>query len=470
MIASQIFQLYIIIIVLTLFGLYLSSRISRISSEAKFFRKLFLFSFLLRILLMFGIYLILIRMLPERNGFISGANNDESGYDRLGNTIAQAWREGYNPNLYVPAPGFTYLNAIIYFLFGHNVLIVRTFSSFIGALIPIFVYMITKYAYDEDKIAKAASILIAFLPTTLLYSINHYKEVYVIFTLTFTVWALMKLRRRFNVFLLIAVILTWIYLMSMRFYFGYILLMSAITYIIIGYVPRNQLKVTIVCLITCLIIVKLVGHKLSTGFIYNPIDYIQFRYENVVGSTNVFHSIFSSGNKIATIPLITLYSFLMPYPLWPFLNPYYVSSFDSWLFWIGAVVWYVLMPFSVYGFFLTLKNRNSEMFLLFLISFLTILLLSFSGQGVITAGRIKDSIMPFLMIFAGVGVIDYKREESNISLFLWIYAALLYGSSFLYLYMRLASIGTLFIKASFVVAALVTLGLFLNLLKGRIWR
>lgn len=469
MIVSQIFQLCIIIIVLTLFGLYLSSRTSRISSEARFFRKLFLSSFLLRLLLMFSLYLILIMMLPERNGFISGANNDESGYDRLGNTIAQAWREGYNPKLYVPAPGFTYLNAIIYFLFGHNVLIVRTFSGFLGALIPILVYMITKYAYGEDKIAKAASIFIAFMPTTLLYSIGHYKEVYVIFTLTFTVWALMKLKRRFNVFLLIAVILTWIYLMSVRFYFGYILLMSATTYLIIGYAPRNQIKVIIICLIACLIIAKL-GYKSSIGFIYNPTDYITFRYENVVGSTNVAYSIFSSGNKIATIPLITLYSFLMPYPLWPFLNSYYVSTFSSWLFWIGTVAWYTLMPFSVYGFFLTLKNRNSEKFLLFIISLLTILLLSLSGQGVITAGRTKDSIMPFLMIFAGLGIIDYRRGKSNIRHVLWFYAALLYGSSLLYIYMRLPSIGTLFIKANFVFAALVALSLLLNLLKGRIWR
>lgn len=466
MIASQIVLLYVITLILALFGLYISSRIS---SETSYLRKLFLFNFLIRIFLIFTLFLVLPKVLPETIPYLGVG--DEFTYDRFGNAIAQAWRKGHNPEVSVPAPGFTYLNAIIFFLFGHNVLIVRIFNSFIGAWIPIFTYMIAKYAYGEDKIAKTSSILVSFLPSLLLHSITQLKEVPIIFTITFVIWMLMEGKKKFNVFLLLAIILACEYLLLLRMHYGLVLLISAVTYMIISY-PREESPIKVV-LFSMLVILSvwLMYAKLGYGLLgfdlVNNLSNYMFRYKYAVGSSNIFYSAFMSGGKIVLIPLVLMYSLLMPHPLWLFINrSYVVNSFSSWFDLIGAVAWYALIPFSAYGFFSSLKNRNSEKLLLCLFSFSIIFLLAISGQGLTTAGRHKDSIMPFLMIFAGVGIIDYIRGNLNIHLPLLLYAALLYGSSLLYIYMKLSSrmIQPFIIITGCTLAVLV----FLTILKDRI--
>lgn len=445
---SQITLSFMIIFVFTLLGLYVTSRISR--DAESFLKKLFLFGFLLRVLLVFVTCLVLTIIFPERKGFLTGADNDESVYDYVGNTIAQAWQAGCNPRISsVPAPGYVYLNALIYFLFGHNVLIVRIFNSFLGALIPIFVYIIAKHAYGEHKVARVASILISFLPIFLYYSITHLKEIAIIFTLVFTIWGVIELRKQFRVFLAIVTILIAVYLIFLRFFYAYILFIVVITYMIITH-HRSPMK----AILYSVLLFCLGGLALGwLGYGFWGVDYVgqqlefhqsyifyEYRgHSSGVAHSTSFLSVFRGGRKIYFIPLGMLYSLLMPFPLWPFFNPSYIPVFTSWVEWVGAVVWYALMPFSVYGFFSSFKNRNDKKLLLCLLSLAMILLVAITGQGLLTAGgRHKESIMPFLMIFASVSIVDFKRRKANINLFLLTYAALLHGGFLLYLYIKVS--------------------------------
>lgn len=439
MVVGQIALLYIVILALALLGLFISSRIS---SETRFHRRLFLFSFLIRILLVFTVFLVLPKALPDITPYLMVG--DEVTYDRVGSEIAQAWQKEYNLLTDIPSPGVTYLYAIIYFIFGHNVLIVRIFNSFIGALIPVFTYMIAKDAYVDDKVAKTSSILISFLPMLLLYSITQLKEVHVIFVLTFVIWGLIKLRRKFNGFLMIIAILACVYLMLLRTPYGLVLLVSAVIYMVISYLQDGRPVKAVACSMFVILLVWLLYARLGYGLLgrglVDNINVYVFRYRYEVGVSNILYSAFMSWGKIPLIPLYMLVSLLMPYPLWLFFNPIYkVTSFSAFFDLIGAIAWYALIPFSAYGFLSSLKNRNSEKLLLCLISLSIILLLAISGQGLITAGRHKDSVMSFLMIFAGAGIVDYIRGNLNLRLLLLLYAGLLYGSSLLYIYMKFSS-------------------------------
>ena len=457
MIANQIALLYIIILILALFGLYISSRIS---SETNYLRRLFLSNFLLRVCL---VLFLAVKIVPVFRRHIMG---DELNYDRIAHLIAQAWQEGYNPGIRGPAPGFIYFSASIYFLFGYNPTIVKIFNSFIGALIPIFVYIIAKHAYGEGKIAKTAATLVSLLPSLLIYSITQLKEIHVIFILTFVIGGLMELRRKFSIVLLIAIALVYIDLMFLRFYYCFPLLISAIIYMIICYSPQDRIKGVLYGALLLLLVgltMDRLGYSLF-GLAKQLSTIIQYKYD--APDSNILYPVFSRFGRIALLPISTSYSLLMPNPLWLFFNPYYKIQPISWLFLIDSIVWYILIPFSAYGFFSSLKNRNNEKLLLCLLSFSIICLSAISGQGLITAGRHKDSVMPFFMIFAGVGIIDYIRGNFNIRLLILLYAALLYGSSLLYIYMKFSSrmIQPFIIITGCTLVALV----FLTILKDRI--
>ncbi len=460
---------FIAILFLTILGSYISKRLSNNNLESIFFKKIFLISFIFRILLMFAFYFVLEGFFPEHNTFITGSENDEAVYDKNGIEIADAWRKGYSPPGYLLGSlAYNYLNAIIYFLFGHNIFLVRMLGVFVGSLIPILVYKISEYSYNDIRVAKIASILTAFLPVLLLYSVMQLKEVHVIFSSVFIIWGLMKLRTKLNVLLIIAIVFMWIYLIFLRFYYGYIILASSLIYIIINRSVKYR-AITIITFVIASIISMILLSNLGLaerfGFIKNVIGYLSFKSEeHYVGTseTNVFYSAVKKGGGILVIPINIIYSFFMPYPLWILCNPRYTIRFSTWPFLVATIAWYILTPFCIYGFICSFKGKNNEKLFLILIILSTLAMLAMSSQGVITAGRTKDTIMPFLMIFGSLGITRYIKRQTGIQLFVLLYIFLQYGGGLLYIFMRMSSLGLVFISSSLFVAVLTGLTILLK--------
>ena len=80
-------------------------------------------------------------------------------------------------------PGYNVIIAGLYSIFGASTLIARIFNVVIGVFTILYVYRIGCLAFDE-QVGKTAAKFAAFLPFTILVTINHRKEAVAIFLAT----------------------------------------------------------------------------------------------------------------------------------------------------------------------------------------------------------------------------------------------------------------------------------------------
>ena len=72
-------------------------------------------------------------------------------------------------------PGFFIITAYVYQIFGPNTLIIRFFLIMCVSISLVYIYRITRLYFDE-KTARTAAVLQAFLPLPILLSLNHRKD------------------------------------------------------------------------------------------------------------------------------------------------------------------------------------------------------------------------------------------------------------------------------------------------------
>ena len=72
-------------------------------------------------------------------------------------------------------PGFYIITAYVYRIFGPNTLIIRFFLVMCVSISLVYIYRITRLYFDE-KTARTAAVLQAFLPLPILLSLNHRKD------------------------------------------------------------------------------------------------------------------------------------------------------------------------------------------------------------------------------------------------------------------------------------------------------
>lgn len=80
-------------------------------------------------------------------------------------------------------PGYNYVVALLYAAFGSSTLIARFFNVAVNTMTLLYVYRIGVIAFDS-AVARTAARIFAFLPFTLLVTINHRKEAAAIFVAT----------------------------------------------------------------------------------------------------------------------------------------------------------------------------------------------------------------------------------------------------------------------------------------------
>jgi 4-amino-4-deoxy-L-arabinose transferase-like glycosyltransferase len=80
-------------------------------------------------------------------------------------------------------PGYSYVSAMVYVVFGTSTLICRFLNCVIASFTLLYVYRIGVICFDK-RVAKIAVRFAAFIPFTILQTINHQKEAIVVFLAT----------------------------------------------------------------------------------------------------------------------------------------------------------------------------------------------------------------------------------------------------------------------------------------------
>lgn len=128
----------------------------------------FLFAFLLRIAVSFFL----------RSAFLF---DDEISFHESG--AAQL----YGLVSYYPERMYHNIVAILYSLFGENILLGKLFNAFLGTISAFLALSIARRTLDSEKAARCAMLLVAFLPPTIIYSSLNLKGAGTIFLFLFLI-------------------------------------------------------------------------------------------------------------------------------------------------------------------------------------------------------------------------------------------------------------------------------------------
>ena len=149
---------------------------------------------------------------------------DSSTYDYGGWVMSMRWGGDVMLNRYmegrVSGWGFFYLVGALYYLFGHNQLLVQFMNGTIGALTVLVIYAIGKHLFDVE-VAQWAARFMAFFPQVVFWSGAIYKDPAVMFCIAVCMYAVLKLSVQLSPRYVVLFVAAALALMTLRFYVFY---------------------------------------------------------------------------------------------------------------------------------------------------------------------------------------------------------------------------------------------------------
>ena len=136
-------------------------------------------------------------------GFATMFWGDSGTYDALGATVAQGWSDGTTFSSWTSTlegsanRGFIYFVAAVYYVFGHNPLLVQFINGIIGSLVPVVILEIGLLLYDR-KVATRAMLFTAFFPQMLFWSSAIYKDAAVMLCIALNILSTLRMKRSFS--------------------------------------------------------------------------------------------------------------------------------------------------------------------------------------------------------------------------------------------------------------------------------
>lgn len=349
---------------------------------------------------------------------------DALNYMRHGWLIADSWRHGTwityeNAAPFVIAPGYTYLNAIIYYFGGFNPILVKLLNATIGAMLALPLYFLSRQFFTH-RVSILASILVAFTPSMIFWSTQNLKDTLVVFFAILALYLVVSIGRAKNsgtfIGKVILLILSLIYLYFLRAPAAAFLLVWIVFQTILqGVKGRSLGRFTVAILLSglLLLIVWQVDpiRDLTENAIKNSInldDLDRFRSYRVIGGSAFGRNIAinSFEDLIRYIP-----GFIVAYLLRPF--PWEVSdSLFQWMTIPEMFVWYGLFAASIVGILLLLKRDWFTYFLIWVYPVSVVLISAPQYGNLGTSYRHRSQVLPFFFILASVAIV-YMIQKKN---------------------------------------------------------
>ena len=311
--------------------------------------------------------------------------------------------------------GMLYLVAVIYKIIGQNMLATQYVNSVLGAATAPLAYMISLELFPNKRVARVTALLTAFFPSMVLWTSQGMKDGPIIFLLTMSMLATLKLGTRFSMKYLAALALALCSLITLRFYVFYILVLAITTAFIMG---RRQL--TAQSFARQFIIMAVIGVVLAYFGVSRYAgqqfgSYANFRQLQLMhlDASQSAQSGFGQDIDVSTpegalsaIPLGMTYLILAPFP-------WQLASLRQMITLPEMVVWWASLPLLVLGLWFAMKHRLREVAPILIFTTLLTLTYSILMGNVGTAYRQRAQLLVFYFIFVGIGfvIVKEKREE-----------------------------------------------------------
>ena len=390
------------------FGLLIYSSVP--IQERRFLVAIFICGFALRAYFAFVIYYV-----SKTQGASGYYFYSPEEYEILGRYIAQTWRKGqwFSFAGTNRQSGYPYYVGVIFSLVGYNEISVTIVNGLFSALTSIFIYYIAKYIYSQ-KVAKIAAILTTFFPDFIMMSGVLQKDILIAFIICLILWTVFKINKRVKMSWIIILIAAILYLYMLRRPVSVFLALFIGLYFIFVLTKKSTAYIFPIMMVITLISAVFI----SGVYDLSNISFFREKYYSVEGiqdninpdETSMFAPLAGANffSKIYLIPIAVIFFLISPFPPWRLTG---MQAFQI----PGNLVWYVLIPFSAYGFLYSLRKKSDESLFLSGIVIFGILAGAIASYG--TLGRYRIQIMPLNMILAAIGITQYRKWRELLSIY-----------------------------------------------------
>jgi hypothetical protein len=383
--------------------------------DQKFLLRLFAAGLLVRIAIGTMIFVF------QQQTFFGG---DAFTYDFFGNALLRTW-EGekyfqqfvdlFSGNGGSSGWGMLYMVAVIYKIVGQNMLATQYVNSVLGAATAPLAYMIALEIFPNKRVARVCGLLTAFFPSLVLWTSQGLKDGPIIFLLTLSMLATLKLGNRFSFKYVTALALSLCGLITLRFYVFYIIVLSISAAFIMG-----RRRLTAQSFARQFIIMFVIGSALAYFGVsrlasqqiesYGNLRQLQvMRLDASQSAQSGFGQdidVSTPTGALAAIPLGLTYLILAPFP-WQLTSVRQMITLPE------MVIWWTSLPLFVLGLWFTVKHRLREVTPILIFTSLLTLSYSILQGNVGTAYRQRAQLLVFYFVFMAVGfvLVKEKREE-----------------------------------------------------------
>ena len=386
-----------------------------IKDDRKFLLRLFVAALLVRVLLGTLIYTF------HLQDFFGG---DAFTYDFFGNALVQTWAgDKYYATMVdlftgggrSSGWGMLYMVAVIYKVIGRNMLAIQYINSVLGAATVPVAYLIALEIFPNKRTARVCALLTAFFPSLVLWSAQGLKDGPIVFLLTVSMLATLKLGERLNVKYMVALALSLCALITLRFYIFYIVVIAVTAAFILGRRPLSAKSFArqFIIMITIGVVLGYFGvsRYASAQFeTFGSLRSLQVMRQDAARSAQSGFGedvdVSTPGGALGAIPLGASYLLLAPFP-WQF------GSLRALITLPEMIVWWGCIPLLVLGLWFTIKHRARQVAPILIFTLLLTLTYSVLQGNVGTAYRQRAQLLIFYFVFVAVGFVlmKEKREE-----------------------------------------------------------
>lgn len=383
--------------------------------DQKFLIRLFIAGLLVRIAIGTMIFVF------HQQTFFGG---DALTFDFFGNALLKTWEGDKSYQWLVDlftggggssGWGMLYMVAVIYKIIGQNMLATQYVNSVLGAATAPLAYMISLEIFPNKRVARVCGLLTAFFPSLVLWTSQGMKDGPIIFLLTLSMLATLKLGTRFSFKYLAALALALCGLVTLRFYVFYIILLSITVAFVMG---RHRL--TAQSFARQFIIMLVIGSALAFFGVsrlasqqfdtYGTLQQMQVMRSDAASSAQSGFGqdidVSTPTGALAAIPVGLTYLILAPFP-WQLTSVRQMITLPE------MVIWWASLPLLVLGLWFTIKHRLREVTPILIFTSLLTLSYSILQGNVGTAYRQRAQLLVFYFVFVAVGfaLVKEKREE-----------------------------------------------------------
>jgi hypothetical protein len=332
-------------------------------------------------------------------------HEDAAGHEYFGMQMASVWRGDAPPFEYDrPNPGFIYLGAALYFVFGRFAVVLPYFNCIMGTLVAFFVYKLA-VRFFHPAVGRLSALLVGLMPSMVLWSSVALKDTVVTLALVIALSSCISLKERASARAILGIVVPILAVQSIRFYMVYFMGFAIIVSLVLdrgmSFFTGIYKQIFVVLAVAALFTMAGTADRAESDLRYFNLEYASsYRYGMAITANSGFDAdvdVSTPAKAMAYLPIGIAHLLWAPFP-WQMvsLRPLLAAP--------ETILWWFMFPATLRGIIFAVRRRFSATSALLIFAITLTCAYSLIHGNVGSAFRQRAQILVFLFIFSAAGI------------------------------------------------------------------